>query len=608
MMNLKKKIRLKLKKIIVNILTEIKKEEKFKAQSNFSNSKGIGVNSKFWGDKIVVTDYTKLEIGENVHIGDNAYFNTNGGLKIGNNTHISRNVTIYTCSHDYESDILPYNSDLILKEVLIGENVWIGMNVSIAPGTIIGEGAIIGIGSVISGYIEPLSIVGSPKCRVLKKRNENHYFSVKGEGRFGKENGELYTKNDKKLIFEIGDVILKKRAKIELVNFKGCKSVKKSFVANDEGIKSFLKEKEMYSLFKNCTWLPKLYEVGDNYLIYEYIDNNCRLDRILDSLDDEKKKTILKEILYVLLEIYSYNIKHRDFHSKNIFYTTDGVKVVDFETAEKDILKKDFFESYDVVMSEEEESPYFTNNMCVMSDSIFSIKNKFDLKSTLELKVIVNQLIKDKLYDFTNSFFTRKDNADKRHKLINAFVYNTFDLKYTKIDDSIGQRRIKKRLDNFYINLNAIQGKTVLDIGSNVGGILLEVHKFNPKKAKGLEYDTDKVNISNIINSLNYSDNNLEFCQMDVESSQFYDEFNEKFEVVFCLAVIEHLKYKEKFISKLSDLCKSVLYFEGNANSNIEFLTNQLIINGFNTVEFIGMSNDEVNINNNNRPLFIAKK
>ena len=185
MMNLKKNIRLKLKKIIVNILTEIKKEEKFKAQSNFSKSKGIGVNSKFWGDKIVVTDYTKLEIGENVHIGDNAYFNTNGGLKIGNNTHISRNVTIYTCSHDYESDILPYNSDFILKEVLIGENVWIGMNVSIAPGTIIGEGAIIGIGSVISGYIEPLSIVGSPKCRVLKKRNENHYFSVKGEGRFG---------------------------------------------------------------------------------------------------------------------------------------------------------------------------------------------------------------------------------------------------------------------------------------------------------------------------------------------------------------------------------------------------------------------------------------
>jgi 2-polyprenyl-3-methyl-5-hydroxy-6-metoxy-1,4-benzoquinol methylase len=281
--------------------------------------------------------------------------------------------------------------------------------------------------------------------------------------------------------------------------------------------------------------------------------------------------------------------------------------VVDFETAEKHTVVKDFFESYDIVATDE-ESPYLTNSMCVMSNQVWSLKHQFNIKSIDELKELLNQSINDKLYEFTNSFFTRKDKADKRHKLVNAFIYNTFDLKYTKIDDLIGQRRIKKRLENFNINSSVIQGKTVLDIGSNVGGILLETNKFNPKKAIGLEYDNDKVNISNNINSLNYINSNLEFYQMDVESGKFYEEFNQRFDVVFCLAVIEHLKDKEKFIAKLSDLCTSILYFEGNSNSDITFLTNQLKISGFHTVEFIGMSNDETNTNNNNRPLFIARK
>ena len=100
----------------------------------------------------------------------------------------------------------------------------------------------------------------------------------------------------------------------------------------------------------------------------------------------------------------------------------------------------------------------------------------------------------------------------------------------------------------------------------------------------------------------------LNFIQKDVESIDFINNFNETYEVVFCLAVIEHLKDKINFIKKLGQICTEILYFEGNAGTNIDFIINELKKVGFVNIELIGMSKDEKNNNNNNRPLFIAKK
>ncbi len=118
---------------------------------------------------------SKSVVGNNVHIGHNAYFRTTGGLTICDNTHISRNVTIYTDSHNYAGAVLPYDDTFISKPVKVGKNVWIGMNVCILPGVTIFDGAIIGMGSVISRDVPPLSIVGSQPFRILKTRDKTHY-------------------------------------------------------------------------------------------------------------------------------------------------------------------------------------------------------------------------------------------------------------------------------------------------------------------------------------------------------------------------------------------------------------------------------------------------
>ncbi|MFH2066091.1 MAG: acyltransferase [Pseudomonadota bacterium] len=146
---------------------------------------GIRINGRY-----TITYPENVSIGNNVHIGQNAFFHGFGGLTIEDNVHISRNVTIYTYNHNYTDDVLPYSDKMDEKPVHIGKNVWIGMNVTIIPGLTIGEGAIIGIGTVVSKDIPPLAIVGNPPARNLKFRDKEHYCKLENESRYGGVGGK----------------------------------------------------------------------------------------------------------------------------------------------------------------------------------------------------------------------------------------------------------------------------------------------------------------------------------------------------------------------------------------------------------------------------------
>jgi 2-polyprenyl-3-methyl-5-hydroxy-6-metoxy-1,4-benzoquinol methylase len=95
---------------------------------------------------------------------------------------------------------------------------------------------------------------------------------------------------------------------------------------------------------------------------------------------------------------------------------------------------------------------------------------------------------------------------------------------------------------------------------------------------------------------------------MYVESESFLINYKENFEIIFCLALIEHLYNKEQFIRKLASLCSGILFLEGNSTTDIDSLKRILILAGFHDVHFIGKSDDEKNESNNNRPLLICKK
>lgn len=145
---------------------------------------GVRIHGRFY-----CSSPENLDVGDNVHINTNAFFRAEGGLSIGSNTHISRNLVVYTMNHNYQGDLLPYDAGRILKRVNIGKNVWIGMNVMITPGVTVGDGAIIGMGAIVSKDVPPLAIIGSVHQRILKERDEQHYYQLLSDEKYSGMSG-----------------------------------------------------------------------------------------------------------------------------------------------------------------------------------------------------------------------------------------------------------------------------------------------------------------------------------------------------------------------------------------------------------------------------------
>jgi maltose O-acetyltransferase len=131
-----------------------------------------------------------IAIGNNVHIGRNGWFHGGGGIIIGDNTHISRNCAIFSASHNFKGERLPYDSSLIKKSVSIGRNTWIGMNVMIIPGVTIGEGVVVGLGTVVVDDIPPYSIVGASGHKIIRSRDKKHYDYLDEHHLYGGRRGE----------------------------------------------------------------------------------------------------------------------------------------------------------------------------------------------------------------------------------------------------------------------------------------------------------------------------------------------------------------------------------------------------------------------------------
>lgn len=142
------------------------------------------------GKNVVISGYSELKIGKNVQIGSGCFIRAEGGLTIEDNVIISRNVIIYTTSHQYEGKLLPFDQEFIKSPVIIKKNSWIGMDVTISPGTIIGQGVIVGLGSRIFGDIPDLSIVGSEKPKIIKYRDANHYSELNKKEAFCTADGK----------------------------------------------------------------------------------------------------------------------------------------------------------------------------------------------------------------------------------------------------------------------------------------------------------------------------------------------------------------------------------------------------------------------------------
>lgn len=120
-----------------------------------------------------------LKFDKYCHIGPGAFIAAKGGVIIENNVILAPQVSIWSYSHDYRSDVsVPYGGPDKLAEVRIGANVWIGYGAIILPGTNLGEGCVVGAGAVVKGRYDPgCIIVGNPGV-VIGKRDEDLYLDL----------------------------------------------------------------------------------------------------------------------------------------------------------------------------------------------------------------------------------------------------------------------------------------------------------------------------------------------------------------------------------------------------------------------------------------------
>lgn len=141
----------------------------------------------FHGPKPIVNRRCKFKA--EMFLGKNVNFNGakvlgGGKVIIGDNFHSGYGLTLLTANHNFNGEAIPYDKDIIKKDVVIGDNVWFGINVLVLPGAKVGEGVIVQAGSVVSGNVPDLAIVGGNPAKVIKYRDKNHYYRLKSDGKF----------------------------------------------------------------------------------------------------------------------------------------------------------------------------------------------------------------------------------------------------------------------------------------------------------------------------------------------------------------------------------------------------------------------------------------
>ena len=132
-----------------------------------------------------------------------------------------------------------------------------------------------------------------------------------------------------------------RRAKIELISYRGEKAIKKTFKPNCELFLS--NEIEAYTIFKDLNGIPQLLETGENYIITSYIEGSKPLGNRIDI-------RTLKRCLNLLRKIFERGYSLLDFKPSNFLIDkSKNIHLIDFEFLHKYTDNLSFLECYDLV-------------------------------------------------------------------------------------------------------------------------------------------------------------------------------------------------------------------------------------------------------------------
>jgi maltose O-acetyltransferase len=146
-----------------------------------------------------------LIVDNNVYVGPDSWLILRGKLTIESGTIIGPRLKVHTSNHNYESNMIPYNDEYIVKDVYIGENVWIGADVSIMPGIIIGQGAVVAACSVVTKNVPSYAVIGGNPAKIIKYRNIENYKKCLEDGQIymiKKKEGKTRINDNDRCVYE----------------------------------------------------------------------------------------------------------------------------------------------------------------------------------------------------------------------------------------------------------------------------------------------------------------------------------------------------------------------------------------------------------------------
>jgi 2-polyprenyl-3-methyl-5-hydroxy-6-metoxy-1,4-benzoquinol methylase len=379
---------------------------------------------------------------------------------------------------------------------------------------------------------------------------------------------------------------------------------KKRFENTEIGRACFEREMNADKLFGTKPWKPPIIDKGPLWFTIPLYPEEKRLDIVAPILDQPTRIEIAKQAISILFDIFFAGYAHRDFHAKNLFWIDQQLMLVDYECLEPypEGKRPPFPVSYDIT-GQGLGSPFKTGRMCYT----FERRPEVSLHSVLRVSVeeAIEEFCKDlksRLHQACRTFVSGR----KRHICKAERIYSSFELPYFRVTPDEAQRDSSVRLKDFGIDEQVLHGKTVIDLGSNVGGMLFSIQKCNPGHCLGIEYDSEKVLIGQQIAAYNGL-NNVRFIQADIDLINV-QQLGGPRDVVFCLAVEAHVKNRKKLFELLAQATTEVLYFEGNSTTALERIKQTLTQVGFRKVKMLGISRDDVIPNNNCRPLLVATK
>jgi 2-polyprenyl-3-methyl-5-hydroxy-6-metoxy-1,4-benzoquinol methylase len=392
------------------------------------------------------------------------------------------------------------------------------------------------------------------------------------------------------------------RAHSRRMTIDGESRVKKIFTTETPGRIAFANELRANRAFSGMPWFTPWMEHGRYWFVTAMYPEESRLDVVARNLTNDQRAEMAGRALSIILDMLASGYAHRDFHAGNLFVVDGQLKVVDFETlvAYPEGSLPGLSNCYDVTGTGL-ESPWQTRNMGYVTNSPLSVANVLNVDFETA-KFRLASILKDQLHDASLSF----QKSQGRHTCKQGRIYNSISLPELTIPPEDAQRDCGRRYDQFGITGEILTGKRVLDLGSNIGGMLFEAQRFGPGECRGIEFDASKVAVSNRV-ALFCGLRNVRFVQGDIDKITV-KSVGGPYEVVMCLAVEAHVKKPRRMYRLLGELTREVLYFEGNSTTDIKVAEQCLRDAGFSRIEDLGMCSDDSLPQNNCRPVLRAFK